>query len=289
MAQQTGNRVVRTAVRSASGRFALRVGRDLRDLQLVDRGMTLAAHVFTSILPILIVVGALRATLDAQADAIFAEHLGFNDATAELLDKSLPTGARELRVIGVVGVVLLVIAATSFARALERSFQAIWRTPKVSIRFAWRWLVTIVAVVIGVALIVATRIIVHGGGVVSVFEFIAEVAIWGALWWIAGWIVINRRVSLRSLLPGAVLAGIAFATAGQVARVILPPILAEAALRFGILGVAFSYIGWLLVLSCVLLIAVTAGRILSLTSTGQAWRRSVSAPAGEARVSAAAE
>lgn len=287
MAQRTGNRVVRTGVRSAAGRFALRVGRDLRNIEVVDRGMTLAAHVFTSILPILIVVGALRATLEPQADAIFAEHLGFDDSTAEMLDKSLPPGERELRVIGVFGVVVLIIAATSFARALERSFRAIWRTPKVSIKFAWRWLVAIVAVVIGIALIVTTRIIVQGGGAIPVFELIAEIAIWGALWWIAGWIVINRRVSLRALLPGAVLAGVAFAIAGQVGRVVLPPILAEAAVRFGILGLAFSYIGWLLVLSCTLLIAATAGRVVYLTSTGQAWRRSVALPAGEARIGAA--
>ena len=114
-----------------------------------------------------------------------------------------------------------------------------------------------------------------------VIEFIAEVAIWTALWWIAGWIVINRRVSLRELLPGALLAGVAFAIAGQVGRIVLPPILAEAASRFGVLGLAFSYIGWLLVLSCILLIAVTAGRVVYLTRSGRAWRRSVSAPGAE--------
>jgi len=278
MARWNVNRLVRTGARSASGRFALRVARDLRNLEFVDRGMTLAAHVFTSILPILIVVGALRATLEPGADAIFAEHLGFDDATAEMLEKSLPTGAQELRVTGVVGVALLVIAATSFARALERSLQTMWHTPNVSIKFAWRWLATIVAVVIGVALIVATRIIVRGDGALPVFEFIAEVAIWTALWWIAAWIVINGRVSLRQLLPGAVFAGVAFAIAGQVGRILLPPMLAEAALRFGVLGLAFSYIGWLLVLSCILLIAMTAGRVVHLTQSGQAWRRSVSAP-----------
>src|SRR4029453_7456536 len=241
MARWTVNRLVRTGARSASGRFALRVARDLRNLEFVDRGMTLAAHVFTSILPILIVVGALRASLEPQADAIFAEHMGFDDATAELLEKSLPAGAQELRLTGVVGVALLVIAATSFARALERSFQTIWHMPKVSIKFAWRWIAAIVAVVIGVALIVATRIIVRGGGAIPVFEFIAEVAIWTALWWIAGWIVINRRVSLRGLLPGEILAGTGFAIAGQLARVVLPPILAEPAFRFGALGLCFSY------------------------------------------------
>ncbi len=277
MAGSTVNRLVRTGARSASGRFVLRVVRDLGNLELVDRGMTLAAHVFTSILPILIIVGALRATLEPQADAIFAEHLGFDDATAQMLEKSLPAWAQELRLTGIVGVLLLVIAATSFARALERSLQTIWGTPKVSITSAWRWLATIAALVIGVALIVATRIILRGGGAMPVIEFIAEVAIWTALWWFAGWIVINRRVSLRALLPGAALAGISFAIAGQVARIVLPPILAEAALRFGVLGLAFSYIGWLLVLSCILLIAMTAGRVVYLTWDGRAWRRSSTA------------
>ena len=282
MARWTVNRLVRTAARSASGRFVLRLARDLGNIEFVDRGMTIASHVFTSILPILIVVGALRASLEPEADAIFAEHLGFDDATAEMLDTSLPPGAQESRATGVVGVALLVIAATSFARALERSLQAIWRTPKVSIRFAWRWLAAVSAVVIGVALIVATRIIVRGGGALPVFEFIVEVAIWTVLWWIAGWIVINRRVTLRELLPGAVLAGVAFAIAGQVGRIVLPPILAEAASRFGVLGLAFSYIGWLLVLSCILLIAVTAGRVVHLTRSGRAWRRSVSASGTQA-------
>ena len=73
--------------------------------------MTLAAHVFTSILPILIVAGALRSRLDARSGPIFAEHLGLDEATADILEKSLPGGAQELRATGVIGLVLLLIAA----------------------------------------------------------------------------------------------------------------------------------------------------------------------------------
>lgn len=283
MARWTVNRLVRAGARSASGRFALRVARDLGNLQLVDRGMTLAAHVFTSILPILIVAGALRASLDPQTGPIFAEHLGLDEATAEILEKSLPGEAQELRATGVLGVILLVVAATSFARALERSFRTIWRAPTVSIKFAWRWLAALAAVVIGLALVVATRIIVVGVGPIPVIEFIAEVAVWGALWWIASWIVINRRVSLRELLPGSVLAGLGFAVAGLFGRVFLPPLLADSAMRFGVLGMAFTYIGWLLVLACILLIAATVGRVAYLTYSGRAWRRSVTTPGGGVR------
>ena len=275
MARWTVTRMARTGARSPSGRFALRVMRGLGDIQLVDRGMTLAAHVFTSIIPILIVAGALSSRLDSTSTSVFAQHLGLDGPTAEILVKSLPGGEQELRATGVIGVILLVIAATSFARALERSIRAIWHTPSVGIKFAWRWLVAVVAVVLGVVLIVATRIIVVGdGGAMPLIEFIAEVVVWGALWWIACWIVINRQLSLRALLPGAVLAGVGFAVAGLLGRAFLPPLLADSALRFGVLGIAFTYIGWLLVLSLILLVAATVGRVVYLTSIGQAWRRS---------------
>jgi membrane protein len=272
------DRLVRTSARSPSGRFALRVARDLGRLELIDRGMTLAAHVFTSIIPILIVAGAVRSRIDPKTGPIFAEHLGLDVASAEILEKSLPGGAQELRATGVIGLVLLVIAATSFARALERGLRTIWHTPRIGVTFAWRWLAALIAVIIGLALIVATRIIVVGDGAIPVIEFTAEIVVWGALWWIAWWIVINRHISLRALLPGSVLAGIGFAVAGLFGRVILPPLLADSALRFGVLGMAFTYIGWLLVLACILLIAATVGRVVYLTYNGRAWRRSVSAP-----------
>ena len=276
MARWTRSRLVRSSARSPAGRFVLRVARDLADLGLIDRGMTLAAHTFTSVLPILIVVGAVQSRLDTRTAAIFAEHMGFDAATAETLEKSLPGGAQEPRATGVIGVILLVIAATSFARALERSLRRIWRTPAVSLKFAWRWLAAVAAVVIGIAVVVATRVIIRDDGPLPVIEFIAEVALWGALWWVASWIVVNRGVSLRELLPGSVLAGIGFAVAGRFGRVFLPPLLADSALRFGVLGMAFTYIGWLLVLACVLLIAATAGRVVYLTYSGRAWRHSVS-------------
>ena len=278
MARWTVNGLVRTGARSAPGRFVLRVLRDLGSLALVDRGMTLAAHVFTSILPILIIAGAVRASLDPQSGPLIAEHLGLDEATAQILEDSLPGGAQELRVTGVVGVVLLVIAATSFARALERSLRTIWRTPTVSIKFAWRWLAALMTVIIGLALIVATRTVLVADSPILAIEFVLEVVLWGTLWWIASWVVVNRRVSLRELLPGSVLAGLGFAVAGMVGRVVLPPLLADSANRYGVLGMAFTYIGWLLVLACVLLVAATSGRVAYLTHTGRAWRRSASAP-----------
>ena len=45
------------------------------------------AHVFTSIIPILIIAGAVRSRLDRISSAIIAEHLGLDAATADILDE----------------------------------------------------------------------------------------------------------------------------------------------------------------------------------------------------------
>ncbi|MFC8681941.1 hypothetical protein ACFT30_10495 [Microbacterium ureisolvens] len=173
-----------------------------------------------------------------------------------------------------VGVVILVIAATSLARALERSLRAIWHAPSVSIRFAWRWFVVIGLIMVGLAALVAMRTVLIDAGLVPLLEFAMEASVWSGLWWIACWIAVNRRVSLRKLLPGALLAGIGFAVAGQIGRVLLPRLLADAAGRFGVLGMAFTYIGWLLVLASILLISAVIGRVAYLTYAGTAWSRS---------------
>lgn len=236
--------------------------------------MTLAAQAFTSILPVLIVVSSLRASLNPEADAMFAANLSLDDDTAELVKQSIPQATEGVSFTQVFGALLLILSATAFARALERCFRRIWKTPKAPIRFAWRWVVAIVAILIGVVLVLMTRYVVRGTGALSVLEFMIEVAVWSALWWVASWIVINRTVSLRALLPGSVLAGFGFAVAAVAGRVYLPGAFASSADQFGVLGLAFSYVGWLFVLMSVLLVAVTTGRLIHLTVIGQLWRRS---------------
>jgi membrane protein len=274
MVQPPVSRLLRSTVRSAAGRFLLRALRDLRDLELFDRAMTLAAQAFTSILPVLIVVSSLRGSLNPEADAMFAENLSLDDETAELVKQSIPRAIEGVSFSQVIGALLLILSATAFARALERCFRRIWKTPKAPIRFAWRWVVAIVAILIGFVLVVMTRYVLRGTGALSLLEFVLEVAVWSALWWFASWIVINRSVSLRALFPGSVLAGLGFAVAAVVGRVYLPRAFASSAHQFGVLGLAFSYIGWLFVLMSVLLAAVTIGRVIHLSVSGQLWSRS---------------
>jgi membrane protein len=274
----------------------LRALRDLRDLELFDRAMTLAAQAFTSVLPVLIVSGQFRRRLNPDARAYLTENLSLDGRTAELVERSIPPPEEGVTVAQVIGTLLLIIAATSFARALERCFRKIWDAPKASIRFAWRWVAAILAIVIGLVIVSATRYVLRSAEPVGVLAFIVEAALWCLLWWLSVWIVVNRTVSLRALLPGSVLTGIGLAAATQVGRLYLPPALASSADQFGVLGLAFTYVGWLFVLMSVLLVAATIGRILHLAFVGRLWSRSgdrgavrATTPAARARPSGRGE
>ncbi len=90
--------------------------------------MTLAAQLFTSILPLFIAIGTVR-QLHPMADTL-TQSVGFNvaDAAGILLQWSgeTPTNAS----FGVVGILMTVISATSFARALGRAYGHIWSAPQ---------------------------------------------------------------------------------------------------------------------------------------------------------------
>ena len=220
--------------------------------------MTLAAHAFTSVLPILIVAGALRASADPGTAQIFAEHLGFDEATAEILESLCRRGSR---------------AAGNgrhrrgpppdrcdLIRAGARTQpRTIWRTPRVSIKFAWRWLAAVAGVIIGLACVVTTRIVVRGNGAYPPLSSSSKSLSGGHCGGSChGSLSIAASVS-ESSFPVARRAG--FAVAGLFGRVLLPPLFADSANRYGVLGVEFIYIGWLLVLACIFLVASTAGRV----------------------------
>lgn len=64
----------------------------------------------------------------------------------------LETGTRPSAAFGVVGVLMLIVSAASYARALGRMYARTWLVPTTAFRQAWRWLVVVVLIAIAVAL-----------------------------------------------------------------------------------------------------------------------------------------
>ena len=243
-----------------AGRIVFATVAQFRRLEVFDRSMALGAQLFTSVVPILIM---LSVWVGESASQKFAAATTMPSAAAEVLDQALdePGGTA----FGVVGSLFVLISATSLSRALTRSMASIWvlPRPKTSLRNAWRW----VAVVIALALsVVAARGLgvltddlppAHAWtlGITFVLDALGTVFL--------PWLLLDGKVSARRLVPGAVLFALVLLGMRPVGRAYLPGALEQSADRYGSIGIAFTYIALLYAVALAFLATMILGHVIA--------------------------
>jgi membrane protein len=92
-----------------------------------NRSMALAAQAFTTLIPLLIIVAAVAEAGDGKnlGDRII-ELIGLSGASAASLRRALPPTGTVQDSLSVLSVVILVISALSFTRALQRMYARAW-------------------------------------------------------------------------------------------------------------------------------------------------------------------
>jgi membrane protein len=242
------------------GRVAFRIAAATARVELFDRSMTIAAQFFTSVFPILI---AIASWMGSGADD-FVESVGVPEQTQSLIDEALTPTSNEAA-FGVVGIVLVLVSATSLSRALTRAFAAIWELPRPTFKLnsAWRW----VAVVLALALaLVAARTLPRLAADMppaTFWQMVAAAAVDVTIAVSVPWLLLAGRVPARHLLPGAALFAFAMVFVRPASRTWLPHALEVSADRYGSIGVAFTYLAWLYVFSFCLLAAAVIGQVVT--------------------------
>ncbi|MDG3011771.1 hypothetical protein G4X40_16620 [Rhodococcus sp. D2-41] len=227
------------------GRTAQRILDGFLAIELTDRAMTLAAQSFSSVLPVVIAVASIR-----QATPIrdtLTQQFGVSPSVLkhfEGVDYTAPT----YTTFGVIGILMLIISGTSFARALGRVYARIWDVEPAGIRGAWRWLVAVLAAASAVAGAgAATRL-----AAISVLgpplEWLAEFLVWLALWTLLPYLLTEGRISGRPLWATGFLTAVAVAATRIGARPFLTHSAASAQDKFGALGLVFTLISWAFVM-----------------------------------------
>jgi uncharacterized BrkB/YihY/UPF0761 family membrane protein len=102
---------------------------------------------------------------------------------------ALPPSARTS--IGVFGVLLALLTATSFARALQRSHELAWRLPPAGLRAAWRGLMLVIGLALYIELLFLFGRLVQGMPASTLLEDLATFAGAWAVWTGAGWILLG--------------------------------------------------------------------------------------------------
>ncbi|MEZ0088955.1 ribonuclease BN [Streptacidiphilus sp. EB129] len=232
---------------------------------LLDAATRLAAQAFLTTVPLLFAIAAfappavrnqlhdsLRSVfaLDGAGDAQLTQVLEANDGAAQLRETS-----------GIVGLLMALISATSFSRAMARVCSRAWLLPKAPARAAaWRWLVWVLVLLV---LLVCQGPLRDGFGAglwLGVpLTFLAEVC--GA-WWTQH-LLLASRVAWLPLLPGALLVAGTLASLSLTARFYLPAAMNRAISDYGSLGLVLTLLSWLIAICAAVTFAVTIGAVLA--------------------------
>ena len=260
------------------GRILLGTAATCIRIELFDRSMTIAAQVFTSVLPILILVASWSSVSETVA---IEDAVNMPEATRSVLEPALQASGSAA--FGIVGALIVLVSATSLSRALTRAFAAVWDLPRPKSRLAsaWRWLAVLLALCLTVLVAQGLNGFTAQLPPRKVWEWTLTLTCDLAIAVFVPWVLLSGAVRPRHLVPGALLFGLVMLAVRPASGVWLPRALEVSAERYGSIGVAFSYLAWLYVVSFCFLATAVLGQVIA-TDRGQfgTWLRG--RPAAEA-------
>jgi uncharacterized BrkB/YihY/UPF0761 family membrane protein len=228
-----------------------------------DRALVLGGQLFTALIPLLIVVAAVvsKQGPTAVADRLAARfHVTGSSAQAFRTLFERPPGATGT--ITIAGVVVLAFALLSLTRSLQRTYEAAWQLPAVGVRGTLNAVTgfgLLLSSILVLSIMVGALRQLPAGDVVA---FVLRVATSTAVWLLLQSLLLTRRVPIRRLVPGAIVAGAGSAVLSVYSTLWMPRLIQNNADRYGIIGITFAMLTWLIVVCfCVVVAAVISAEV----------------------------
>src|SRR4051812_18916826 len=116
-------------------RFVAPFAERLVELELFDRAVALASQAFVALIPFMVVVAALTpyGERSSSADSIIRRFELTGD-TAAAVEQVFSQPAEVQSTLTTFGVLLLIVSALSFCRALQRTYERAWRLRRLGMR-----------------------------------------------------------------------------------------------------------------------------------------------------------
>ncbi len=242
------------------GRVALGSLAGFGRIDLFDRAMAVAAQLFASVLPILIMlfVWVGQSTTERVADAV-----SMPPAAQDVLEQALDESGGSA--FGIAGAVFVLLSATSLSRALTRAMATIWRLsrPRTQLSNAWRWVAVVVALVLAIVVTSSLSRVTDPIPPRNAWTFVLTFGLDILVAALVPWLLLANQVPLRRLIPGAAVFALAMLAVRPVYEAYLPRALEESADQYGSIGVAFTYLATLYTLSFVFLAAAIIGNVIA--------------------------
>ena len=245
-------------------RLVVKLTREFQRLEPFDRAMTLAAQAFTSIFPLVIAALSFFNRPDAGwLSEHLADTLGLPERSRSILESALPESNETAATFGLLGLLIVLVSATSFSRALTRMYAKAWAISSPGWSQPWRWIAAVVAIAASAVLLRALQRAGEGSDAgmagALLLTFLVNCVVWT---WVPS-VLLARKISWPWLAPGGVLMGVVTVASFFASRIYMPHALEYASEKFGDLGVAFTYIGWLFAVAFALIVATLIGVVLT--------------------------
>jgi uncharacterized BrkB/YihY/UPF0761 family membrane protein len=253
-------RILRTLTFWLRPAFVLRVLNRFQIVAGFDRAMALASSALTALIPLAVLAGAVLPHVQAEGVANWLiNRYALTGGGAEAVKDALAPSTGANTDIGLIGVLLLVIAILSFARAVQRLFERTWELQPLSVRNSFNdllWIAGLIAylVISGVAHREIGSSRVQVGANLLLTPLTAIFLAW------SGRVLSARRISVRSLAPFAIVASLALAVYFAGAAVYVPHLFSSYASRYGAIGAVFAMISALFGFMVALVASAAVGR-----------------------------
>jgi membrane protein len=267
-------------------RMAAPVLERIASVGFLQSAVVMAAQTFLALFPLLIAVIAIAPVDVGQTiSSVARDKLGLVGQTSDEVNRLVGTRDQLHGTITAFGVIVVLVSATSFTRALQRVYESSWQIPRLGLRGSLRglgWLVGLIAYfgLLGLAL----RITANSTIAVTALRQILLVLMAYLLWWLTPFILLCGRVRLRALVVTGALTAVIVLVAARVSATVMPRIISTNERQYGTIGAVFAIESWLVVIAalivgCAILGALAAqaesrvGRWARGPADPQAWRR----------------
>jgi membrane protein len=229
------------------------------EMEGVDRAVVLGAQAFAALFPLLIVYSAV---LDPGGSTAFVDRLISRlELTGSAADSLRQAFAPEEKVeasVTAFSALILVVSALTFTRAMQRLYERAWQLEPRGLRSTGWGLVWLA----GLGVYGSLRQVIDGA-LSGPVDVIGSIALGTALWLVTPFILLARREAFGALLPGAVVTAVAMTAFSVVTVLTAPRSFAASASAYGLIGVAFAMIGWLIAAAIVIMLAATLGAVIA--------------------------
>lgn len=193
------------------------------------------------------VIGLLDTTSVNVAREI-TEALGLTGDSADVVTQAVNTARDSARFASIVGFIGVITVGTSFAGSIATAYNVQWGVVGRGLIERARALVWLagIGVLFGIG-VAATAFWTRFPTIFTPFLMVVTVAINAVAWGFTSWWLPNRKISLRVLLPSALVGAVSLELLKIAGGIWVPRLIKNASELWGAIGVVFALIAWILI------------------------------------------